>query len=83
MVRFEKQDLIKDEKPRFMDLILCRNVVIYFTKELKERLYREFYESLAPGGYLVMGKTESLLGDARELFIPVNNRERVYQKPAL
>jgi chemotaxis protein methyltransferase CheR len=81
MVLFEKRDLIKDEKPSRMDLILCRNVVIYFTSELKERLYQEFFNSLAPGGYFVMGKTETLLGDARNLFVPIDNRERVYQRP--
>jgi len=81
MVRFKRHDLLKGPKYSSMDLVLCRNVVIYFTKELKERLYLEFFESLAPGGYLVLGKTETLMGDARNILALVNNRERVFQRP--
>lgn len=81
MVRFQRLDLITDKKYTKIDLLFCRNVVIYFTKELKETLYMEFYNSINPGGYFVMGKTETLLGDARTRFKAVNNRERVYIKP--
>ena len=40
------------------DLIVCRNVVIYFTKEIKQQLYQRFYEALRPGGVLFVGGTE-------------------------
>ena len=46
-----------------------------------ERLFLEFYEALTPGGYLVLGRVETILGRARTLFRPVNTRERVYRKP--
>jgi chemotaxis protein methyltransferase CheR len=80
MVTFERKDLISDRKYRVMDMILCRNVVIYFSRELKERLFMDFYESLNPGGFLILGKTENLSGEARKKFKIYNNVERIYRK---
>jgi chemotaxis protein methyltransferase CheR len=57
-------------------------VVIYFDREIQERLFKDFYDALVPGGFLVLGKVETLIGVARTLFRPVNNRERIFQKPA-
>lgn len=65
-VRFERHNLLADPFPTGCDLILCRNVVIYFTEEAKDQLYRRFYQSLRPGGILFVGGTESLLR-AREM----------------
>jgi len=65
-VRFERHDLLKDRYPSNMDLILCRNVVIYFTEEAKEKLYRRFVDSLRPGGVLFIGSTEQIF-KAREI----------------
>jgi len=65
-VQFERQNLLSDPFPSDVDLILCRNVVIYFTEEAKDELYRRFHRSLKPGGILFVGGTESLLR-AREL----------------
>ena len=64
------------------DLILCRNVVIYFDRQTQERLFRSFADSLVPGGYLVLGKVETLFGPARERLVLVDPRERVYRRPA-
>ena len=63
-------------------LILCRNVVIYFDRATQERLFQVFTEALAPGGYLVLGKVETLLGPARERLQLVDPRERIYRRPA-
>ncbi|NSW82013.1 MAG: protein-glutamate O-methyltransferase CheR [Syntrophothermus sp.] len=65
-VRFERHDLLKDRYPSNMDLILCRNVVIYFTEEAKEKLYRRFVDALRPGGVLFIGSTEQIF-KAREI----------------
>jgi chemotaxis protein methyltransferase CheR len=81
-VRFERRDLISGEPLGAQHLILCRNVVIYFDREIQERLFKRFYDSLLPGGFLVMGKVETLIGEARLLFRPVNNRERIFRRPA-
>ena len=64
------------------DLILCRNVVIYFDRAMQERLFQTFTGALAPGGYLVLGKVETLFGAARERLILVDPRERLYRRPA-
>ncbi len=80
MVRFEAADILDEDKPKFLDVLFCRNTVIYFEKELKEKLYVDFYNCLAKRGYFVMGMTESLSGKAREMFIAVDNANRIYQK---
>ncbi|HEX6749655.1 MAG TPA: protein-glutamate O-methyltransferase CheR [Longimicrobium sp.] len=81
-VSFVRRDLISERAEGGQNLILCRNVVIYFDREIQERLFKDFYDALVPGGYLVMGKVETLVGVARTLFRSVNNRERIFQKPA-
>jgi chemotaxis protein methyltransferase CheR len=73
-------DLISDPSPGLFHLIFCRNVMIYFSKELHQRLFELFCKSLYPGGFLVIGKTETMLGKAREYFTCVSARERVYQR---
>jgi chemotaxis protein methyltransferase CheR len=60
-VLIKKQDLLKDEFETGFNLIICRNVVIYFTAETKDILYNKFIESLVPGGIFFVGSTESLL----------------------
>ncbi|MAG36196.1 MAG: chemotaxis protein CheR [Dehalococcoidia bacterium] len=59
-LQFRQHDLLHDRYPQQNDLILCRNVVIYFTDEAKERIYRGFYDALRPGGILFIGATELL-----------------------
>ncbi|NOZ06598.1 MAG: protein-glutamate O-methyltransferase CheR [Chloroflexi bacterium] len=58
MVRFRYFNLLKDTMHNKFDLIVCRNVVIYFTDETKDKLYRSFYDALTPGGVLFVGGTE-------------------------
>lgn len=57
---FRKHDLLGAGFPNGFDLILCRNVVIYFTDEAKSELYRRFHGALSPGGYLFVGGTERI-----------------------
>jgi chemotaxis protein methyltransferase CheR len=64
------------------DLICCRNVVIYFGRDVQERLFERFTDALAPGGYLVLGKVETLVGVARDRLRLIEPRERIYQMPA-
>jgi len=60
-VVFKKHNLLSDPFPRDLDLISCRNVVIYFTEEAKNRLYKQFNQALRIGGYFMAGGTEPLL----------------------
>jgi len=80
MVRFERRDLINEAAPDGQHLITCRNVLIYFDRETQEQLFRRFHDALVPGGYLVLGKVETLLGPTRGLFDPVDARERIFQR---
>jgi len=81
LVRFYSDDLLSFKPPvSDVHLLLCRNVIIYFEREAQDRLFAEFHRVLAPGGFMVLGKVETLLGDARGLFTPVNARERIFQK---
>jgi chemotaxis protein methyltransferase CheR len=61
-IRFEEQNLLADPFDSGLDLIICRNVVIYFTAEAKELLYAKFCEALRPGGILFLGGTEIISG---------------------
>lgn len=67
---------------RNYQLILCRNVVIYFERATQERVFAAFAEALAPGGILVLGKVETLFGPARERLTLLDPRERVYRRTA-
>jgi chemotaxis protein methyltransferase CheR len=65
MVRFSRVDLLADRFPATRDLILCRNVVIYFKDEAKEKIYDRFFEALRPGGVLFVGSTERVTDSTR------------------
>jgi len=57
-IDFREHNLFADPYPENLDLIVCRNVVIYFTGEAKTQLYRAFHQALRPGGILFVGATE-------------------------
>jgi chemotaxis methyl-accepting protein methylase len=80
LVRFEKRDLLADVPPAGpLQLICCRNVLIYFDRDTQERLFDMFHRVLARDGFLVLGKVETLLGAARTRFAAVDGRERIYR----
>ena len=58
---FRKADLLRDPYPTDYHLIVCRNVMIYFTEEAKDDIYRKFYKALAPEGVLFIGSTEQII----------------------
>lgn len=63
---YRSQNLLEDPALPNCHMILCRNVVIYFTQESKDKLYRTFFRALEPGGMLFIGGTERIL-DYRDL----------------
>lgn len=80
-VSFRKHDLVMGELFNKFDLILCRNVMIYFNQTLQNDVLRKFHESLFKYGYLAIGSKESLIWcDIASKFIVVNNEEKVYKK---
>ena len=62
------------------ELILCRNVIIYFTLDVKRSLFMKFYQMLRKDGYLVIGKNEAVTGKAVDYLENVNLSERIYKK---
>lgn len=60
MVTFKRHDLILDRYETGFDLIVCRNVVIYFNNDVKQEIYKRFSDSLKKGGLLFVGATESI-----------------------
>jgi len=80
-VRTLKHDLTREPAPDApYDLIMCRNVVIYFDRATQERLFDGFASALRPGGVLVLGKVETLFGPARERLALADPRERIYRR---
>jgi chemotaxis methyl-accepting protein methylase len=80
VVYFRSHDLVLDEPLKQMDLIICRNVAIYFTRPLQMKIFMDFYNGLNEQGYLFLGKAETLIGPAREGFKVINKQWRIYQK---
>lgn len=64
-VKFKKQNLLKDTYEKGFDLIVCRNVMIYFTEEAKDQIYQNFSNSLKSGGVLFVGSTEQIFNPAK------------------
>ena len=60
-VEFKEHNLLKDPYPTNCDLIVCRNVLIYFTEEAKEEVYKKFNNSLKKDGFLFVGSTEQII----------------------
>lgn len=83
ITHFKYHDLISGPKLNHFDIIICRNVMIYFKKEIQEQLQLNFHQALEKGGFFVIGKAETLLGSASCCFKPYNSRERLYMKETL
>ena len=60
-VEFKHMNLLKDPYPKDCDLIVCRNVMIYFTEEAKDEMYHNFNKALVDGGVLFVGSTEQII----------------------
>lgn len=82
LVRFSHFSLFDKPPMRVVDLIVCRNVFIYFDREQQARVLDNFYESLARGGYLVLGRSEKLSPEMAARLEPIDGKERIYRKPA-
>ena len=81
LVRVERRNLLLEPPPATdLQLITCRNVLIYLDRASQEPLIRRFHDALAPGGVLMLGKVETLLGPTRELFTVLDQRQRIFQR---
>lgn len=80
LVKFTKHDFIRQESFKNLDIVFCRNVMIYLTKEMQTKLLIDFYKSLNNKGFLILGKVEGLMSVNEGLFVNFNLSERIYQK---
>ncbi|TGC07221.1 chemotaxis protein CheR [Methanolobus halotolerans] len=78
MIIFSEQDVIKDPPFSKLDLISCRNLLIYMNKEMQKKLIPMFHYSLNPGGFLFLGSSESI-GEFSMLFDTLDRQSKLYQ----
>ncbi len=80
-VSFRQHDLVRGDVFNKFDLVLCRNVMIYFNQQLQNDVLKKLHESLFKYGYLAIGSKESLIWcDIAGKFLVVNNEEKIYRK---
>lgn len=79
MVMFARHNVIVDPPFTQLDLLLCRNVLIYFTADLQRRLMPLFHFSLRPGGVLVLGHAETV-SRSQHLFTTIHTQSRIYRR---
>ena len=79
MCIFARQDILTDPPFSRMDLISCRNLLIYLEPELQRRLVPNFHYALKPGGVLVLGLSESI-GAFTSLFAPIDKKLKIFTK---
>lgn len=79
MVIFSEHDIIKDPPFSKMDLITCRNLLIYLSAELQKKLLPLFHYALNAGGMLFLGTSETV-GECEEIFTPIDRQWKLYQR---
>ncbi len=77
-MEFREHNLLRDSYPKGCHLIVCRNVVIYFTDDAKDEIYAKFNQSLHKGGVLFIGSTEQIM-NYKELGY-IRNRSFFFEK---
>jgi two-component system CheB/CheR fusion protein len=77
-VIFGRHDLVQDAPISRLDLLICRNTLMYFNSELQARILRNFHFALIDTGFLMLGKAETL--GRSDLFTPVDLRQRLFTK---
>ncbi len=84
LVSFSSVNLLDPHKTSLisnMDVIFCRNVIIYFDREAKKKVIESFYQKLREGGYLLLGHSESLINISNAFMLRTLKNDMVYQKP--
>jgi two-component system CheB/CheR fusion protein len=79
MIVFAPQNIIMDPPFTKLDLLCCRNLLIYFTAELQKKLVPLFHYTLKPGGMLFLGSSETI-GGFHDLFAPVDNKWKIFRR---
>lgn len=82
LVRWRNYSLFDEAPMKLVDVVFCRNVMIYLDRAQQDRVLEVFWDALTRGGYLVLGRSERLTPAALDRFEVVDGRERIYRKPA-
>lgn len=77
---FAEHSLTLDAVFSEVNMVVCRNVMIYFDRELQRRVLKLFSESLCPGGILCLGNKETIGAEGKDLFEPVDEKEKIYRR---
>lgn len=80
LVRFFRHDILSDQPFYRADLILCRNLLIYFSRAQQHQVLRLLAAALPPNGYLVLGRAETMVTCCRDLFSCIDPAERIYRR---
>ena len=80
LVTFERHDLTGDPPYRDLDLVVCRNVLIYFASTLQSRVFMALHEGMKNDGFLLLGKSEAPAGKTSRLFHCVDSKAKLYRK---
>jgi two-component system CheB/CheR fusion protein len=80
-ILFAVHNLLRDPPFSRIDLVTCRNLLIYLNRDLQQRVLETFHFALKPGGYLFLGSSESA-ESVDELFVPVDKKNRIYRARA-
>lgn len=79
MVEFRRAELMEPAPVNGIDLVFCRNALIYFSRTAQETVFGHFAAALRPQGFMVLGKVETLLGQTKERFTAFDIKERIYR----
>ncbi len=79
-ISFTKHNLVQDNINKRFQLILCRNVMIYFDDVLKMQILRKFYDALEDDGYFIIGYYDMLPDQSKDLFVLYDANTRIYKK---
>ncbi len=80
ITRFHRENLLDNPEQKHFDAVVCRNVLIYFSRAMHDKVTMHLYHALRQGGYLMLGRTETLMGAPRGVFEVVNLENRILRK---
>ena len=78
--RFMRENLLDTPSSKFFDAVVCRNVLIYFSRPMHDAVMHHLHEALRIEGYLMLGRTEALVGQMRSKFAVVDQENRILRK---
>ncbi len=79
LVTFKEHNLVNDPPCHELDLVVCRNVLIYFEPTLQTRVLKGLHEVLKDGGFLLLGKAEALFGETKVLFDCLDSKAKLFR----